>query len=227
MLSEDRFLWLFNLAITGLLNAIKLRTAGQFQEAQDVIENTIEEFFGLSTTLIHTIDDYSLLESLRQNDELRQESVIIAGDLFHEAGLINSDLNQPGKAGDSYQRALFFYLEAAFLEAENPPDLGDKIKGVCQLVDADTLSIDLQLGMYDFYEREADYQQAYRMLNRLLSNPQVGGELEQEARSFYQRLLEQEDKQLSEYGLERAELEAALLRLPGEVTGTGGYTAID
>lgn len=226
MLSEDRFLWLFNLAITGLLNAIKLRTAGQFQEAQDVIENTIEELFGLSTTLIRNIDDSSLLESLRQNGELDQGSVIIAGDLFLEEGMINSELKQPVKAGDSYQRALFFYLEAAFLEAETPPDLGDKIRGVCQLVDADTLSIDLQLGLYDFYEREGDYQQAYRMLNRLLTNPQVGNELEEEARSFYQRLLEQEDAQLHEYGLGRAELEAALLQLPGNETGSGGYRAI-
>jgi len=219
MLSEDRFLWLFNLAITGLLNAIKLRTAGQFQEAQDVIENTIEEFFGLSTTLIRGIDDYSLLDSLRQNDELVQASVITAGDLFQEEGLTNLELNQPGKAGDSFKRALFFYLEAAFLESETPADLVDKINGVCQFIPPGSLSIDLQLGLYDFYEREGDYHQAYQMLNRLLSDPQVRDELLDETRSFCLRFLEQEDDQLREHGLDRTELEATLLQLPGEKPG--------
>ena len=210
MLSQDRILWMINVALTGLLNAAGLRTAKQYQEAMDVIQHTLEEFFGLDIGLINNMDDSSLLELLRQGEELDMERVVLAGDLFFEDGILHNELEQPGEAQADFQRALFLYLEATFTEDSTPPELAEKIDQVYELVDIDGLPLETMLSLFYYFDRQGSWGRAFDMIRMLTAVPDIQDEIMEDGCAFYERLLDLEDAQLEEQGLSRADVEDAL-----------------
>ena len=215
MLSQDRILWMINVALTGLLNAAGLRTAKQYQEAMDVIQHSLEEFFGLDIGLINNMDDNSLLELLRQGEELDLERVVLAGDLFLEDGILHNELDQPEEAQADFQRTLFLYLEAAFSEESTSPVLAEKIDQVYALADVEGLPLETKLSLFYSFNRQASWKQAFDMIRILTAIPEIQDEMTEDGCAFYEQLLGFEDSQLEEQGLSRADIEDALRSVSG------------
>ena len=218
MLSEDRFLWMFNLALTGLLNAVRLRTAKLYQEAMDVIQHTLEEFFGLDIDVLNQVDDTSLLESMRQDGVLDLERVAIAADLFHEAGTLYSIQNRPVEAQTNYVRALYFYLEVVLnTEEEIPEELSGKIDELYGTLGINDVSIETQLSLYYYFDRQSNYREEKAALNELLLNDGIQEEMSEEGLALYERLAEKSDQELETGGITRGEVEEGMRRLSREM----------
>lgn len=214
MLSEDRFLLMLNLALTGLLNAVRLRTAKRYQEAMDVIQHTLEEFFGLDIDVLNQVDDTSLLESMRQDGELDLERVAMAADLFREAGILYTTQNRPLEAQTNKVRALYFYLEVVLnSEGEIPEELGEKIEELYAALGIKQVSIETQLSLYYYFDRQGSYREAQTALNELVLNDQLQEEMIEEGLEFYERLLGKSNQELEAGGITRAEVEEGVRRL--------------
>ena len=218
MLSEDRFLLMFNLALTGLLNAVGLRTAKLYQEALDVIKHTLEEFFGLDIAVLNQVDDTSLLEAMRQDGELDLERLKLAADLFHEAGTLYAIQNRPVEAQINNVRALYFYLEVVLnREGEIPEELSEKIDGLYEVLGIDPVSIETQLSLYYYFDRQGNYREAQAALNELLLNEQIREDISEEGLEFYEQLLDRSDQALEAGGISRGEVEEGMQRLSREM----------
>jgi len=218
MLSEDRFLWMFNLALTGLLNAVGLRTAKRYQEAMDVIQHTLEEFFGLDIDVLNQVDDTSLLESMRQEGELDLERVAMAADLFREAGILYTTQNRPLEAQTNKVRALYFYLEIVlYSEGEIPEELCEKIEELYAALGIKQVSMETQLSLYYYFDRQGNYREAQTALNELLLNDQLQEEMIEEGLEFYERLLGKSNQELEAGGITRGEVEEGVRRLSRKI----------
>ena len=218
MLSEDRFLWMFNLALTGLLNAVGLRTAKRYQEAMDVIQHTLEEFFGLDIDVLNQVDDTSLLESMRQEGELDLERVAMAADLFREAGILYTTQNRPLEAQTNKVRALYFCLEVVlYSEGEIPEELCEKIEELYAALGIKQVSMETQLSLYYYFDRQGNYREAQTALNELLLNDQLQEEMIEEGLEFYERLLGKSNQELEAGGITRGEVEEGVRRLSRKI----------
>ena len=218
MLSEDRFLWMFNLALTGLLNAVGLRTAKRYQEAMDVIQHTLEEFFGLDIDVLNQVDDTSLLESMRQEGELDLERVAMAADLFREAGILYTTQNRPLEAQTNKVRALYFYLEVVlYSEGEIPEELCEKIEELYAALGIKQVSMETQLSLYYYFDRQGNYREAQTALNELLLNDQLQEEMIEEGLEFYERLLGKSNQELEAGRITRGEVEEGVRRLSRKI----------
>ena len=218
MLSEDRFLLMFNLALTGLLNAVGLRTAKRYQEAMDVIQKTLEEFLGLDIDVLNQVDDTSLLDSMRQEGELDLERVAMAADLFREAGILYTIQNRDLEAQINKMRALYYYLEVVLnSEGEIPEELCGKIEGLYAALGIKQVSIETQLSLYYYFDRQGSYREAQTALNELLLNDQFQEEMFEEGLEFYERLLGKSNQELEAGRITRGEVEEEVRRLSREI----------
>jgi len=144
-------------AIAALQKALGLRTSGSTQEAINVIEHALEGLFDLHFNLIYLMEDERLYKSLEHEGELNYDLALVTADIFREAGILYTQLNRPIEATVSNGRALRLYIEFALGFPEGVTDeLKDKIAQLRSRIEFDQLSLETQLALEDYLDREGD-----------------------------------------------------------------------
>ena len=160
MYKQDYILNIIAQAIAALQQALGLRTSGNYQGAINVIEHALEGLFDMHFNLIYHLDDERLLKKLEQDGELDYDRALVSADLFREAGTLHADLNRPGDACVSNERALRLYLECALGCPEIVNDeLKSKISQLVETVEVDDLSLETQFALTDYYEYMGELDQ--------------------------------------------------------------------
>jgi hypothetical protein len=211
VLTEDYLMRQINLALAVLARALGLKTAGQYQAAHTVLDQMLEELFGLHAGLIKQLDDRSLFDALTSQGTLDNDRLMIAAELFLEKGeLFELQKNDP----ESYWqrlRALNFYLEAALSGGPaNFPDPREKIQALSAKLDSHALPAETLFSLFSYHELAGDYARAGQLLDRLAALPSLQEEMLGERAAFYGRLVEKSDSELARGNLTRAEVEARL-----------------
>lgn len=208
MLTEDYLMRMINMALAALAHIVKLKTAGQRQQALQEIDRALEQLVGMRADLIRRLDDASLLVSLTKQEIVDTDRLALLADLFKEEGDIYKDQRQTADSYMSYLRSLSFYLEAVFqngpanLEA---PD--EKIEALVAELEAYELPPESLYGLFSYYEERGQFARAEAALSRLQEISGFGEEMEAERLEFYARLQDKTDEALEAGGLPRARLE--------------------
>lgn len=119
MFTEDYILRMINQAMAVLLYMLRLKQAGQYQQALEAADTALETLLGLRASLLKQLDDEKMLAMLTTGEELDVQRTALLARIFKEEGEL---LANQGRAGESQQasaRALRFYLEAVL----NDPSL--------------------------------------------------------------------------------------------------------
>ena len=157
MFTEDYLMRIINQTLAALMNAIGLRKAGKYSEAQQMIEQAIQQLTGLPASLINQMDDASVLSMLTTSGQLDIERLAVLGDLYQEEGDIFFKLGQPVPGIFTYTRALRFILEVVLADDSHiSPESMVKIGALVQKLDQNPLTIDTQLALSDYYRRLLD-----------------------------------------------------------------------
>jgi hypothetical protein len=212
MFSEDYILRMINQAILALLYLARLRKSRQYQQAQQVIDQSLEELLGLRADLLKQLDDEVIFRMLTMHEQLDIERVEVIADLFKVEGDILVDQNRQAEGMQSYLRALNFYLEAGLSDQPGKlsPALTQKIESLAGLPDIMPLPDDIQWSLFNYYELYAEYAKADATLTELANRPGVYVDLQPEMIAFYQRLLALPPAVLARNRLERAIIQAKL-----------------
>jgi hypothetical protein len=210
MLTEDYIIRMISTVLTALTRIMGLKTSGQYQEAQALIDQTLEELFGMRADLLKRLDDETLFASLTVQDKPDGGRMLVAGRLFQEEGEILTAQGNQQEAFWSFVRALNFSLEASFTEISGEAGLKETITSLVNALQGSNLPADTEYSLFCFYEESGSYQRADDALKVLEGNPEEKEEVQKERAAFYNRLLEKSDADLLKGGVSRLQVVQAL-----------------
>ena len=129
MLTEDYFMRMINQMLAVLTKIPYLKEAGQYQEAQQIINQSLEQLLGMPSDLLKQMDDSSVMNILTTQGELVSDRLYMVANLYELEGDLLTDQNRINDAYLDYLRALTFYLDIA-IKGENPysSELNDKFE---------------------------------------------------------------------------------------------------
>ena len=201
---------LIRLATVALARIVGLKASGLYQDALMVIDQVLEQVFGLRPELVRNMDESSLLESLTNIDGLDTDRLYLGAELFHEEAEIFTALGQPEEASWRYQRALSFYLEVVLNGgAVNFPEPHEKIQNLVNLLQ-NKIPPKVSLLLFEYYEQVGKVVLAERTLEWMREAGAAGEDINDLRSGLYQRLLEKPDSDLALLGQSRASLESKL-----------------
>jgi hypothetical protein len=203
MLFEDHFMRMINQAMAALLKIAGLRQAGHHQQAQQAIDQTLEELLGLRADLVRRMEDEALLRALTVNEQLDIPRMVVIADLFREEGENYAAQGLSVESRESLRRALMCYLEVGLASESNQKDttLDEKITKLVEQLGQENLSEDLLWTQFCYAEQTGEYAQAVQALDELSERPGVFSDLQAEIIQFYERLSVMTPKELNQYGL--------------------------
>jgi hypothetical protein len=210
LLSEDYIIRMINTVLTALTRIMGLKTTGQYQEAETLINQTLEELFGMRADLLKRLDDHTLFASLTVQNRPDSARMLVAGRLFQEEGEILAKQGNTQGAFWSFVRALSFSLEASFNGEAGNAALSETIANLVEALDGHDLPADTEYSLFCYYEETGRYQQADNALKVLERNPQEKEEVQKERSAFYNRLLAKNDVELFNGGVSRLQVVQAL-----------------
>jgi tetratricopeptide (TPR) repeat protein len=157
MLTEDYIMRMINQMVAVLAKLIGLKNAGQYQAAQQIIDQSLEQLLGLKPALLKNMDDASILNLLTSQGELGSERLYLLAELYrHEGDIFKSQKREPEALLD-YLRALNFYLQVAATQEDTESlDLEQKITDLFIELEEITLPAELLFQLLDFFERSGD-----------------------------------------------------------------------
>jgi hypothetical protein len=111
MFTDDYILRQVNLLVAVLAKIAGLKKAGEFQEAQKVIDQAIESAFGLDAGIIKQLDDNSLISLITTVYGIDMGKLHTLACLLEAEGDVLSAQHRKTEAQKSYQRALDLFYE--------------------------------------------------------------------------------------------------------------------
>ncbi len=210
MLTEDYIIRMITTVLNALKRIVGLKTIGQYEEAQALIDQILGELLGMRPDLIKRLDDATLFASLTVQGKPDGRRMAAAGLLFQQEGEILAAQGHPEEAFQSSVRGLNFLLEASFSEMAPDADLHRAIDQLVGELQGYELPGDTSYSLFCYYEENGRYQQADDALKAMQSDPVERQAVMKERSSFYNRLLEKSDGELERGGISRLQVIEAL-----------------
>lgn len=157
MFTEDYLMRIINQALAALMIAIGLRKAGKYSEAQQAIQQAIEQLTTLPANIVDQMDDSSILSMLAAQGQLDVGRLAILADIYQEEGELFSGQDQADQSRTAFARALRFILEVVLSEDDNlsTENIG-KAAYLVQRLEGYPLPAETQLALSDYYLRLLD-----------------------------------------------------------------------
>ena len=163
MSQEDYVLRIVTQAARAIARILGFKQAGQYQEALAQIDQTLQEFLGLSTALASQLSASELLMTCRFGNTLDRDKALLLATLLKEEGDIYAVTNQTIEIHDTYRKSLSIALEA-LIDAD--PTLG---REYLPLIETLTIKLgeteinhDLRYDLSEYYEKIGDSVNAKR-----------------------------------------------------------------
>ncbi|MCK4900440.1 MAG: hypothetical protein KAS38_16785 [Anaerolineales bacterium] len=218
MLTDDYLIRMINQAIAVLLTIVRLKADGQYQEAQQYIEQSLEQLIGLRINLIRGLDDHNILNTLTMNGALDTNRIIIVADLFKEDGDILAAQNKMNASNWSYQRALYFYLICDNNGGPHTkPDLTDKIDYLASILKNVPCQIETEFMLSNYFERSGKYSEGYQVLKKLSESQELQDEAIFQRIGYLERLINLSDDEVLEGWMNPEEIIEEIAILQGEI----------
>ncbi len=193
MLTDDYIIRMINQAIDVLIRVINLKASGEYQQAQQLIEQSLEQLIGLRIDLLQSLDDQNILGTLSMNGIPDANRILLVADLFKEEGDVLASQNMVTSSIRSYQRALYFYL--IYENSTNPTDatiLKGNIEFLANALEYINCQIETELMLSDYFERIGYYSKGYKVLEKLSKVPGFQDEAITQRIDYLERISKQQ-----------------------------------
>jgi hypothetical protein len=212
-LSEDALLRILVTAIAETIARLALlRTAGQFAQAQQQIDQDLEELLGLKADLARQLSDQKIVEMLTTNEFLDVGRLYYVAELFRQEAEILKVQGQNTFAQISQARALNLFLEVGFAVENDFLEADERIDELFDDLGADTPEETL-FTLFDYYEQVGAFARAAAAINLMLEKTENDPGILSEKRAFFERLLTESDAELEAGELPREEIERQLQQM--------------
>ncbi len=186
------------------------------QAARTVIDESLEELFGLNGTLVTRLFGREPLSQLTFGEEadLSQAKLIAAAALLQEAGDIQMEQGAEDESFPSYASALELLLTALLNHDGAPlPEYAPDVAELTAVLDPFHLPDHLNQLRLRYYHKAGQYDEAENVLFEMLEESPEDEAIIKMGITFYQLILKESDAQLEARNLPRDEAEASLAEL--------------
>jgi hypothetical protein len=163
MYTEDFILRMISQATAVLAGLLRLKQAGQRQEAMQTVDQALEVLLGLRAPLFRQLDEARMLDLLVLQGRLDVDRLAVLADIFYEEADLQEQEGHEEECLVASRRALRFYLESA-LDIYRPdlkgmpPEIMAKIETLRTRLDGvpgglSHLTLETRLALVDYYER--------------------------------------------------------------------------
>jgi hypothetical protein len=218
LLTEDYLIRMINLALAAIARIVGFKTAGQYQAAHEMVNQVLEQLFGLRGYMIKMLDDSVLIKHLTVQGILDTNRLYVVADLMKEEGDLHAAQNSPADSYWSYLRSLNFFLEVVLNGGAPhfaPPH--EKINFLLDTLESYTLPADTSYALFAYFEKIGAYAKADRALGDFFKIADHTEAVLHEFVAFYERLLAKSEASLAKGGLSHAQVQEKLKRLPPSV----------
>lgn len=218
MLRNDYLMRLIEQFTQVMTIALGFKKAKDYQKSLSVIQNTLQQIFGVDAKFIDSIPEEDLLILLKVNEIIVPDRAVMIAALQKVTGEIYEiQGNQEG--------CYYAYLKSLTLSLEvwlNDTDTSAQTLLKEYLPEIDSLDAKLadynlpyptKFRLWRYYEKFGKYAKAEDILYELLEDEEYGMDIVNEGISFYRRLLSKSDPELTAGKLPREEVEESLAKL--------------
>lgn len=194
------------------------------QAAMTVINESLEELFGLNGTLLTRLFGREPLSQLTFGEEadLSQAKLIAAAALLQEAGDIQAEQGAEDDSFTSYASALELLLTALLNHDGEPlPEYAPDVEELTAVLAPFHLPLHLNQLLLRYYHKTGQYDEAENVLFDALEETPEDEATIKMGITFYQIILKESDAQLEAGNLPRDEAEASLAELQAAARGDG------
>jgi hypothetical protein len=209
-----------------LTATLQLRQRGQYQQALDTIDRTLEGLLGIDAERIHDLTAPQLIGLIRLSSQADRSGETTVGDrlnalgsLLQEQANIYTAQENEDEAAASAMKALQVYLAVLTEDDPSSAHAASSVEPLLrQLADYD-LPPDVKELLWQHYELSGQFGKAEDWLFELLDvYPRPEGLVERGV-AFYERLLAHDDETLEVGNLPRPEVEVGLAQLRASQQG--------
>jgi len=188
----------------------------RYQAAMTVIDESLEELFGLNGTLVTRLFGREPLGQLTFGEEadLSQAKLIAAAALLQEAGDIQAEQGAENDSFTAYASALELLLTALLNHDGEPlPEYAPDVVELTAVLAPFHLPPHLNQLLLRYYHKTGQYDEAENVLFDALEETPEDEATIKMGITFYQLILKESDAQLEAGNLPRDEAEASLAEL--------------
>jgi hypothetical protein len=213
MLSDDYIIRMIQQGSIVLSRIIGLKKTGDYQEALQEIDQSLEQVLGINKEIIRNMDDESIYKRLTNNEQIDIKRLGIIADLYKEEGDIFGKQGQP-ESHNYYLRSLNYYLlKYSNEEASQQNETMKKVDGIIEIIGSKDLPSETIFNLFCYYENRKEYTNADNMLNALAIHPEANAYVREETISFYKRLLAVDPEEIIASGLNLEQIKSKLLQI--------------
>jgi Family of unknown function (DUF6483) len=211
MVNKDYILRLAERLGRFLARIIFLQETNQHEEALILIDEAFRQATGLTTGLINSLPEETLLGMLSPHDVLNVELCFYVAALLKAEGDVYASLDKQNESYYRHLKALNLFLEL-FLRGKSIDelDLFPNIDDLVQRLEEYELPLPTNQKLFHYNEKAGRYARAEDVLFDMLEADSVPPDLIAEGINFYHRLMAKSDDELLLGNLSREELEEGL-----------------
>ncbi len=216
MVNKDYILRLAERLGRFLARIIFLQEANQQEEALILIDEAFRQATGLTTGLINSLSEETLLNMLSPNNVLNVDLCFYVAALLKAEGDVYASLDKQNESYYRHLKALHLFLEL-FIRGKNIDelDLYPNIDDLVQRLAEYELPMPTNQKLFSYNEKAGRYARAEDVLFEMLETDEVPPGLLVEAIDFYHRLMAKSDDELLLGNLSREELQESLAQIEG------------
>lgn len=188
----------------------------RYQAALTVIDESLEELFGLNGTLITRLFGREPLSQLTFGEEadMSQAKLIAAAALLKEAAEIQAEQGAENEGFQSFASALELLLTALLNHDGAPlPDYAPEVEEITAVLTPFHLPTHLNQLLLRYYHKLGQFDQAENVLFEMIEDEPGDQTIVSLGITFYQLILKKSDAHLEAGNLPREEAEASLAEL--------------
>jgi hypothetical protein len=214
MLSDDYIIRMIRQATAVLKRIIGLKQAGDYQEALEEINHSLEPLLGMDIEIIKMMDDESIYGILTKNEQIDLEKLGFIADLYKEEGDILLVQNQKQQSENYYLSSLNYFLKINInSELSHQKEYSQKIEEIIKKLGNYNYPNKTLYDLFCYFENSEQYSKAENTITMLVAHPENNLDIRNEQILFYKRLLILEPKVLIANGMSRKQIQKCLKEL--------------
>ncbi|KLU60195.1 hypothetical protein CEB3_c36260 [Peptococcaceae bacterium CEB3] len=199
---KDYFMKIVEQFSTAIARIMGLKAEGKIEESQEVLDEILTNFTGLSKEVLGVLPFGILIEKVSGNRQTNGEKALMLAELLSQQANIYEIEEKTSEAKNLYFKSLNIRITIALDgDTELFEQNKDKINQLMDKLRRSVLPKESKLLLFKYYEHVKDYARAEDVLFELMDENEVNDDLLAQGTAFYKRLVDTDPIELEKGNL--------------------------